>query len=99
MAVAIDGETILCRILGRYKIYVDSHDWGISPHLMLDGVWEIRTTEVVVDLLLPGMTAIDVGANLGYFTLLMAGLCGPSGRCSRSSPIQMSRAGSPAAWG
>lgn len=77
---------ILCRILGPYKFYVDPDDWSISPHLMLDGLWEQRVTEAIVDRLQPGMTAIDVGANVGYFSMLMAALVGETGRVMAFEP-------------
>jgi FkbM family methyltransferase len=35
------------------------------------GVWELAVSEVVTRLLRPGDTALDVGANIGYFSLLM----------------------------
>jgi FkbM family methyltransferase len=74
------GEgSALCRILGRYKIFADTRDLGLSPHLMLDGYWEMWLTEALVEVIKPGMTVVDVGANLGYFTLLMADLVGPGG--------------------
>ena len=77
---------VLCRVLGRFKMFVDPRDRSISPHLMMDGYWEPRTTETIIDLMRHGMTVIDVGANLGYFTLLMAGLAGPNGRVLSFEP-------------
>jgi FkbM family methyltransferase len=41
--------------------------------------WEPGATSSVRDFLRPGMTAVDVGANIGYFTLLFAQLVGPAG--------------------
>jgi FkbM family methyltransferase len=84
--VAVSATQALTRVLGCYKMYVDPSDFGLSPHLMLDGFWEMDTTEVVVQLLRPGMVAADVGANVGYFTMLMAGLTGPSGRVLAFEP-------------
>jgi FkbM family methyltransferase len=79
-AVAYLGETTaLCRALGRYKMYVDTLDNGLSPHLMLDGYWEMWLTEVIAERVKPGMIVADIGANLGYYTLLMAELVGPTG--------------------
>lgn len=77
---------ILCRILGRFKFFVDPQDRSISPHLMMDGYWEQGTTETLVDLARHGMTVIDVGANLGYFTVLLAALCGSRGRVIAFEP-------------
>lgn len=81
------GEaTGLCRVLGRYKLYVDTRDVGLSSHLMLDGYWEMWVTEVLVARLRRGMLAIDVGANLGYFTLIMADLVGATGHVHAFEP-------------
>jgi FkbM family methyltransferase len=77
--VALDPTTVLCRILGRYKFLVDSRDIGLAPHLMLDGFWESWCTEFMLRRIRPGMVAWDVGANLGYFAVLMADLVGPQG--------------------
>lgn len=76
----------LCRVLGRYKMFVDTADIGLSTHLMLDGYWEMWLTEAIAAVLKPGMTAVDVGANLGYFTLLMADCVGPSGAVHAFEP-------------
>lgn len=84
--VPIDASTTLARALGRYKIYLDTHDMGLSPHLMLDGFWEMWLTEALARALHPGMTVIDVGANLGYFTLMMADLVGPGGLVAAFEP-------------
>lgn len=73
-----DGIT-LCRVLGRYKMYVDTSDRAISPHLITDGFWEIWVTEALCDLVKPGMVVADIGANHGYFSLLLAELVGPDG--------------------
>jgi FkbM family methyltransferase len=78
---------LIGRILGPYKLCLDPDDHGITPHLALDGFWEPRVTEVMVDRLRPGMVAIDAGANLGYFTILMAALTGLRGRVLAFEPV------------
>lgn len=75
----LGDETVLCRSLGRYKIYADAADHGLSPHIVLDGYWEMWVTEVIAAHLRPGMIAADIGANIGYYTLLMADLVGSRG--------------------
>lgn len=80
-----DGRS-LCRVLGRYKMIVDTSDVGLSSHLLLDGYWEMWLTELLTEIVKPGMTVVDVGANLGYFTLLMADLVGPAGSVHAFEP-------------
>jgi FkbM family methyltransferase len=82
----LNGLT-LCRVLGPYKLCIDPDDHGISPHIAFDGFWEPRVTEVMVDRLRPGMVAIDAGANLGYFTVLMAALTGRRGHVHAFEPV------------
>lgn len=84
--VPVSPTDVLCRVLGRFKLYVDPQDFGLSPHLMLDGYWESWTTEAIVECLEPGMIAADIGANVGYFTMLMADLVGPSGHVFAFEP-------------
>lgn len=86
VGVPIGDDTILCRVLGRFKMLADAHDRTLSPHLILDGAWELHVTEAVVAQLRPGMTVLDAGANLGYFTLAMAHLVGPSGHVHAVEP-------------
>ncbi|AEG50340.1 methyltransferase FkbM family [Sphingobium chlorophenolicum L-1] len=85
-AVSVAPAQTLARVLGRYKMYVDPQDYGLSPHLMLDGYWEMPTTEALVQCIRPGMVVADVGANVGYFTILMADLVGSSGKVMAFEP-------------
>jgi FkbM family methyltransferase len=82
----LGDHTTLCRVLGRYKMYVDTNDVGLASHLMLDGYWEMWNTETIVGFVRPGMTVIDVGAHCGYFSVLMGDLVGPEGRVLAFEP-------------
>lgn len=82
----LGDHTALCRILARYKTFVDTRDVGLATHLMLEGYWEMWVTETIISLMREGMVAADIGANIGYFTLLMADLAGPSGRVHAFEP-------------
>lgn len=84
--VPVDQHTVLCRVLGRYKFLVDSRDLGLAPHLMLDGYWEYWATDFIARRLRPGQVAWDVGANLGYYAVLMADMVGPAGRVRAIEP-------------
>jgi FkbM family methyltransferase len=61
------------------RFAVDTQDL-IQRYLYLFGVWEPRMTQWLQRRLGPGDTFIDVGANIGYFSVLASQLVGPSGR-------------------
>lgn len=67
------------RVLGVYSVYVDPQDESLCKHLMRDGFWESWTTSWFTKVIKPGMFCVDVGANFGYVTGLMAELAGPEG--------------------
>jgi FkbM family methyltransferase len=84
--VYIGDKVALCRILGRYKIYADSDDITICAHLLLEGYWETWLTQFMARFVKPGWTVADVGANYGYYSLLLADLVGPAGRMVALEP-------------
>src|SRR5438034_3106477 len=79
-AVYLGDGAVLCRVLDKYLIYADSQETGITPHLCLDGYWESWITVVLARTLRRGWHCLDVGANHGYYTLIMADAVGQEGR-------------------
>jgi len=79
-AVYLGDETVLCRVLGKYLVYADAQETGITPHLCLDGYWESWITVALARTLRRDWHCLDIGANHGYYTLIMADAVGPSGR-------------------
>jgi len=64
----------------------------IGRSIFLYGIWEIVGTRLVELLLRPGMRFIDVGANIGYYTLVAAHRVGPSGTVDCFEPHETIRA-------
>lgn len=77
---------LICRVLGKYLMYVDPDDIGITPRLCLDGYWESWITLAIARRLQPGLRCVDVGANHGYYTMLMADAVGEQGRVAALEP-------------
>lgn len=86
-AVPYGEHRVLCRLLGEYLAFVDDRDLMLGPRLALDGFWEAWVTRALAHHINGGNWCIDVGANYGYFSLLMAGLVGPEGRVVACEPI------------
>ena len=85
-AVSLGNGTILCRVLGQYKMYATSSDITVTPHLCLDGYWESWVTLALCRAVQPAYACVDVGANHGYYTLIMADAAGPAGRVLAIEP-------------
>lgn len=61
-----------------FRIYASADDSAVGRHV-LGGSYEPEVTAVFRDVLRPGMGVVDIGANIGFFTMLSASLVGPSG--------------------
>jgi FkbM family methyltransferase len=70
----------------RMVVHSESRDRVISQLLRHNGVFEPWETELVKAELRPGDTVLDVGANIGYYTLLFARLVGPRGKVYAFEP-------------
>ncbi len=64
--------------LSGFSIFVSPSDAAVGRHVRVDG-YEPEVTAVFRRLLRPGMGVVDIGANIGYFTLLSASLVGAGG--------------------
>jgi FkbM family methyltransferase len=62
------------------KIFLNPNDMsGISSSIATLGWFKLAQTEVLKKLVKPQMTFVDIGANIGYFSLLASKLVGPNG--------------------
>jgi FkbM family methyltransferase len=59
---------------------------NMGRSLLEAGIYEIATSEVIARLLRPGDLALDVGAHVGYMTVLMGRRAGPDGRVLAFEP-------------
>ena len=51
------------------------------------GSWEPEVVEVIQEYVKPGMTVLDIGAQSGYFSLLLSKIVGPSGKVIAFEPL------------
>lgn len=60
-------------------LWFDGADDHLTPWIRSQGVWEADVMKLLARTLRPGSTFVDVGANVGFHTLLAAQLVGPQG--------------------
>ncbi|MFE2940569.1 FkbM family methyltransferase [Streptomyces sp. NPDC059255] len=61
------------------RFAVDTQDF-IQRYLYIFGIWEPHITRWLQSRLKPGDAFVDVGANIGYYSVLASGLVGSTGR-------------------
>lgn len=69
-----------------HQMFLDPTDGEVSRCLFEQGGMEGFETELVESEVRPGDVVLDVGANIGYYTLLFARLVGPEGRVIAFEP-------------
>jgi FkbM family methyltransferase len=69
-----------------FRFTCDLADW-IGQYVFVTGAYEEPTSALMAELVRPGDLAVDVGANVGFFTLLLSRLVGESGRVIAFEPM------------
>jgi len=83
--VASQAPTV--KVLGHVMaVHEPSRDKYVTPSLTQAGCIEPFQTEIVLNEVRPGDTVVDVGAHIGYYTLILARLVGPVGRVLAFEP-------------
>lgn len=69
--VYLGDHRALAKTCFDHKIFVDTRDVSIAPHLLFEGKWEHWITSAMAPLLRESFF-VDVGANFGWYSLLAA---------------------------
>ena len=72
-------------VLG-HRLWLDPSDRGVASFLLTRGCYEPFQVSVVQRLLAPGDCFLDLGANLGYYTVIAAQAVGAQGRVVAFEP-------------
>ena len=85
-SVYIGNNRVLVKTIYGRQLIVHSDDLSMSPELILTGSFDIHLTNYLIKNLKPGQTFFDIGANLGYFTVLAGQIVGRHGRVISYEP-------------
>jgi len=86
---AVDIELLTVRPVGAasFKLLVAfGEDQYFAPCLRDQDCWEPAETLLLQRMLRPGMSVVDVGAHVGYFSVLMSRCVGKTGRVTAFEP-------------
>ena len=75
-AVSVDGNTM----------YLDPDDWTATSIILNTGKYEPEETAVIRERIKPGDTFVDVGASIGWYTVMASKLVGDKGRVIAFEP-------------
>ena len=80
------GETVEVKRRGlRWRLDLTHH---VDRDIYIKGRWEGKTTRLVRKIVGEGMNVLDVGANFGYFTTILADRVGPTGKVWAFEPTE-----------
>lgn len=74
--------------LEHFHIYVRLDDWAVGARIAIKRGYETHVSTLMYDLLSPGNVLVDIGANIGYYTLLAASQVGSTGKVIAFEPDQ-----------
>jgi FkbM family methyltransferase len=80
------GDRVLAWTHRGQRIYLVPQDVDLTPHIMRDGAWENHVEQTLLRFVRPGHAVIDLGANVGYHTLLLCSAVAPTGRVYAFEP-------------
>ena len=70
-----------------FRMVVDADCPLVGNTLLNSHRWDPHITAIVKSILKSGQTAVDVGANLGYYALLFDRIVGPTGKVVAIEPV------------
>ncbi len=73
--------------IGSIRLVLDVADVSVSQDIIQGRGYEPEVTRVLEERLRPGMTFVDIGANVGYHALVGSQLVGPVGRVFAVEPF------------
>ena len=90
-------QNIVLKNFDGFSIFADRDDKAVGVHVA-EGMYDPEIECVIKTFVRPGMTVLDIGANIGFFTMLARSLVGPNGKviaiepnCNNARMLEASR--------
>lgn len=77
--VYMGNDCVLTRMYSNHLVYVSTNDLIVGPHLINLGFNEPHNTKILTSVIQPGDVVVDIGANVGYFSVLAGWRSYPGG--------------------
>src|SRR5437764_4065781 len=72
--------------LPGFSLYASMDDLAVGKHVVVGGTYQPHVAAALARYAKPRMATVDIGANIGYMTMLLATLVGPEGRVVAVEP-------------
>ena len=82
----LGGHRGLTRLSSGEPFIVSAAARDVATWIILDGAWETHVDDVLMGFVRPGDVAIDVGANMGYYSVKLGTRIGETGRLYAFEP-------------
>lgn len=86
LAYSIEPNIVIKEIDDRLRLFLDLSDVVIGLNT-IRGQYERSEANFVRRTVRPGQTVLDIGVHIGYYTITMASLVGPSGKVYAFEPF------------
>jgi FkbM family methyltransferase len=80
------GSNYVTKTIQGSIMDLNLNDVGISQELFISGVHESESTKQTKKEIKPGMTVLEIGANIGYYALIEASIVGSKGKIYAFEP-------------
>jgi len=80
------NKIVLTEIQDGVRYYIDTNDRGSMCSMLVRGAYEPLQTELLKSFLKSGMTFVDVGAHIGYYSMIAAKKVGNNGHVLAFEP-------------
>ncbi|MFH0909592.1 MAG: FkbM family methyltransferase [bacterium] len=85
-AYSSESKPAIALLQGNIRLFVDLADYEIGVQI-IRGAYEKNEYRFICELVKPGQRVLDIGANIGFYSLVCAHVVGPTGHVHAYEPL------------